>query len=169
MDTVLIHNWNLTVGDNAQVYHLGDLRYGKGAPPVSGYLDQLRGRAVFIKGNHDEEMPGWVKSAEIVHSGIRFFLVHDPADAPVGFDGWVIHGHHHNNELRDFPFMDFTNQRINVSAEVIGYVPVSLGEICSYIHENAHRDKIAPRILRYPHVVPEKPLLDSERDLLHRS
>ena len=155
MDHVLIQNWNLTVGGNSQIYHLGDLRYGKGAPPVSGYLDQLGGRATFIKGNHDDEMSGWVKSAEIEYNGLHFFLVHDPADAPPDFKGWVIHGHHHNNELCDFPFMDFMNHRVNVSAEVIGYVPVSLEEICSHIRKNAKGGNSPALILRYPYVQPE--------------
>lgn len=157
MDAVLIRNWNCTVGTNSTIYHLGDLRYGNGAPPVSGYLEQLGGRATFITGNHDEAMPGWVKSAEVTCDGIRFFLVHDPDDAPQGFEGWVIHGHHHNNELRDFPFMNFKDRRINVSAEVIGYVPVSLKELASRIREQTESGSGEPVILRYPYVVPEPP------------
>ncbi|MFA4859988.1 2'-5' RNA ligase family protein [Methanoregula sp.] len=169
MDTVLIRNWNLTTGDNAPIYHLGDLRYGQGAPPVSGYVNRLGGRATFIKGNHDDEMPGWVKSAEIVYNGIRFFLVHDPADAPHDFDGWVIHGHHHNNELRDFPFMNFTNRRINVSAEVVGYVPVSLEELSRLIRKNPGRKMCPPLILRYPYVLPEGTVRNLRKNALSGS
>lgn len=169
MDTVLLRNWNFTVGGQAQVYHLGDLRYGKGAPPLSGYLGQMGGRATFITGNHDEAVPGWVKSAEVTWDGIRFFLVHDPNDAPAGFDGWVIHGHHHNNELRDFPFMDFVHRRINVSAEVIGYVPVSLRELAFRIREPADTKTGGPVILRYPYVTPQPPPAPTRQPSLPRS
>ncbi len=64
------------------------------------------------------------------YGGFRFLLVHDPADTQTEFDGWVIHGHHHNNDLRHYPFIDFEHRRINVSAEVIGYIPVNLKDIC---------------------------------------
>jgi len=169
MDAVLIRNWNCTVGTNSPVYHLGDLRYGTGAPPVSGYLEQLGGRATFITGNHDDSIPGWEKSAQVTYDGIRFFLVHDPDDAPAGFDGWVIHGHHHNNELRDFPFIDFVHRRINVSAEVIGYVPVSLRELVLRIREHADTKTGGPVILRYPYVTPQPPPAPTSQPSLPRS
>jgi calcineurin-like phosphoesterase family protein len=152
MDDILIGNWNRAVGREAQVFHLGDLQYGRGAPPVAGYLARLGGRATFIQGNHDAEHPGWVKSAHVSYAGIRFFLVHDPAEAPPDFDGWIIHGHHHNNELGDFPFMNFPCRRINVSAEVAGYVPVSLREIVSRIEDHAAGRVGDTILLRYPHV-----------------
>jgi calcineurin-like phosphoesterase family protein len=152
MDAVLIRNWNFTVGNDSPVYHVGDLRYGRGAPPVAGYLEQLGGRVTFITGNHDEPMPGWERSAEIRYGGRRFFLVHNPDDAPPGFDGWIIHGHHHNNELREYPFMDFIHRRINVSAEVIGYVPIGIREIDSRIREQESAGGPGQVLLRYPHV-----------------
>jgi len=161
MDAVLIRNWNLTVGEDTPVYHVGDLRYGRGAPPVTGYLDQLGGKVTFITGNHDEPLPGGVPSAELTFGGRRFFLVHNPDDAPPDFEGWIIHGHHHNNELAQYPFMDFTHRRINVSAEVVGYVPVSIRELDFRIRE--YEAGHGPRrvLLRYPHVVPEEPAAPS--------
>ncbi|WP_321508274.1 2'-5' RNA ligase family protein [uncultured Methanoregula sp.] len=163
MDSVLIRNWNFTVDGNAEIYHVGDLQYGRDAPPVTGYLQQLGGRATFITGNHDGEMPGWMEHTELSYQGTRFFLVHDPNNAPPGFDGWVIHGHHHNNELRYFPFMDFANRRINVSVEVIGYVPVSLREILSRIREHEKSGTTGSLLLRFPHVLPEDTRKDPGR------
>ncbi|MFA4876510.1 MAG: 2'-5' RNA ligase family protein [Methanoregula sp.] len=156
MDTVLIRNWNLTVGEKARIYHIGDLQYGRDAPPVAGYLEQLKGKATFITGNHDTHLPGWLEDGEILHEGTRFFLVHDPDDAPPGFDGWVIHGHHHNNELGRFPFLDFVNRRVNVSAEVIGFVPVSIRELHDRIREQETSRSIKPVLLRFPYVEPEE-------------
>ena len=57
-------------------------------------------------------------------------MVHDPDDAPPAFDGWVVHGHLHDSDLRRFPFFDPASRRINVSVETAGYAPVPLSQIC---------------------------------------
>ncbi len=133
MDSVLIQNWNAVVSPATPVYHLGDLRYGKNAQPAEHYTRQLKGNVTYLAGNHDAAAVGTVTSSVIDYHGFRFLLIHDPADAPPGFDGWIIHGHHHNNDLSTFPFLDLKNRRVNVCAEVVGYVPVPLREICSLI------------------------------------
>jgi len=152
MDDVLIRNWNATISPNSRVYFLGDLRYGKDAPPLSRYREQLAGKVTCIAGNHDDPEPGMVRSADLVNDSRKFLLVHDPSDAPPGFDGWVIHGHHHNNKLAEFPFINFHDRRINVSAEVVGYAPVSLREICSRICHAEKTGNNQPVLLRYPYV-----------------
>jgi calcineurin-like phosphoesterase family protein len=157
MDEVLVNNWNYTVSPESRVYFLGDLRYGRNAPPAAEYLRRLNGRITGIAGNHDTEVPGWEKRATLSFGGIDFLLVHDPANAPKDFAGWVIHGHHHNNNLRDYPFISFSERQVNVSAEVIGYVPVSLQEICQIIREHEGNGNRDPVLLRYPYV-PEQPL-----------
>ncbi|MDD4136508.1 MAG: 2'-5' RNA ligase family protein [Methanoregula sp.] len=152
MDRVLINNWNAVVAPGTRVYHLGDLRYGKTAPPAATYRAQLRGDIVFIAGNHDEPGHGDPSSKLIEYTGMRFLLVHDPAAAPAGFDGWVVHGHHHNNDLRHYPFIDFEHRRINVSAEVAGYVPVSLRDIRDIIRYRMTTGNIKPLLLSYPYI-----------------
>jgi calcineurin-like phosphoesterase family protein len=62
----------------------------------------------------------------------------------------VIHGHHHNNDLRHYPFIDFEHRRVNVSAEVIGYIPVSLKDICELIRGRVSRGDMTPIQLKYP-------------------
>jgi len=152
MDDVLINNWNCTIAPENRVYFLGDLRYGRSAPPASEYLRRLNGMMTGITGNHDPELLGWKKQVTLQFEGVEFLLVHDPADAPEDFTGWVIHGHHHNNSLRNYPFINFTGRRVNVSAEVIGYVPVSLQEICRVIREHETDGDYEPMLLRYPYV-----------------
>jgi calcineurin-like phosphoesterase family protein len=151
MDRVLIANWNAVVSPGTRIYHLGDLRYGKTAPPAGKYREQLRGDIVFIAGNHDEPGMGSIPSTLIEYDGMHFLLVHDPADAPDGFDGWVVHGHHHNNDLRHYPFIDFGHRRINVSAEVTGYVPVRLRDICDIIRYRMTTGNTTPVLLNYPY------------------
>ena len=152
MDHVLVKNWNYSIMPENTVYFLGDLCYGKKAWEMFEYRKKLKGRILFIRGNHDTDELTVTRSAVLEQEGIHFFLVHDPVDAPGDFDGWVIHGHHHNNDLRHFPFVDFRNRRINVSAEVIGYVPVTLREICSVIKRGESTGGTDHILLRYPHV-----------------
>jgi len=147
MDHVLIKNWNYTIGPNTRIYCLGDLRYGLNAEPATQYRKRLRGDIVFIRGNHDDPETGTVPFVETEYENEKFLLIHDPADAPPSFDGWVIHGHHHNNDLRHYPFMNFTGRRVNVSAEVIGYKPVSLHEIVQQIREREVSGDTSPILL----------------------
>ena len=151
MDRVLVNNWNYTVSPDDRVYFLGDLQYGSGARREKEYRSFLNGTVTYVRGNHDTNIPESVPSVKITCDGTEFLLVHDPEDAPAGYAGWVIHGHHHNNNLRAFPYIDPIARRINVSAEVIGYYPVSLREICRTL-----RDTVIPSgnplLLRYPYV-----------------
>ncbi|MFA5221345.1 MAG: 2'-5' RNA ligase family protein [Methanoregula sp.] len=157
MDHVLIKNWNYTVSAQDTVYYLGDLRYGRHELPDGHYKKKLKGHITFIRGNHDEHDLGASPSEIIDYEGYRFLLVHDPADAPPAFDSWVIHGHHHNNDLRRYPFICFSKKRINVSAEVVGYSPVSLGELVRIIKARESDGNLTPIFLRYPSVFSPSP------------
>jgi calcineurin-like phosphoesterase family protein len=150
MDHVLIKNWNYTVSPKTRIYCLGDLRYGSEAGPAVYYRKRLRGDIVFIRGNHDEPEPGSISSLAIGYENLNFLLIHDPADAPLssGSWSWIIHGHHHNNDLNHYPFMNFIDRRINVSAEVIGYMPVSLHEIVQRIREREVSGDTTPILFR---------------------
>ena len=149
MDHVLIKNWNYTVSSKNRIYYLGDFRYGPEAETAAQYRKRLRGDIVFIRGNHDEAGPGTLTHVEMECEGTAFCLVHDPADAPSGFDGWVVHGHHHNNDLRNFPFINVIDRRVNVSAEVVGYKPISLHEIVQRIQEREATGETSPILFRH--------------------
>ena len=151
MDHVLIKNWNYTISPANRVYYLGDLRYGNDALPAQQYRQKLKGHIIFIAGNHDDPELGAVPSSQLDYGGFRFLLVHDPSSAPEKFEGWIIHGHHHNNDLRHYPFIDFEHRRINVSAEVIGYIPVNLKDIGELIHDRMSRGDMTPILLKYPY------------------
>lgn len=157
MDHVLLKNWNYSVGRGDTVFHLGDFRYGRDTPPAGRYQKKLHGQITLVAGNHDTPGSGAVPSVIIRYEGIEFLLIHDPAEAPPGFTGWVIHGHHHNNDLRHYPFINMRERRVNVSAEVLGYCPVSLAEIARIIREREESGDPAPVLLRYPVpvVIPE--------------
>jgi calcineurin-like phosphoesterase family protein len=151
MDRVLIQNWNCTIAPGDLVCYLGDLRFGKQAPPAVNYREQLNGDITNISGNHDDKQQDAIPSKILEYGNYTFLLVHDPADAPCTFDGWVIHGHHHNNDLRHYPFVNFEKRRINVSVEVLGYTPVGIMELVNLIGMRESSGNREPILLRYPY------------------
>lgn len=131
MDQALIAGWNQVVSPGDQVFFLGDLC---GSPvQVPEYLPTLSGAITWVQGNHDPASGGTHEHLVLTVDGTDLLLVHDPADAPPGFDGWVVHGHTHNRRLHRYPFFSVEARTINVSAEVIGYRPVSLSSLVEMI------------------------------------
>ena len=57
--------------------------------------------------------------------------MHDP-HRPIDWDGWIIHGDKHNNDLENYPFFNGKRKTINVSVEVINFAPIDLEEIIAY-------------------------------------
>ncbi len=63
---------------------------------------------------------------------IPLMFIHNPAEVPPGFPGWIIHGHQHNRT----PYLNVEERRINVSVENTEYRPVNLIEITQSILSN---------------------------------
>jgi calcineurin-like phosphoesterase family protein len=99
MDAVMIKNWNSTVNQHDEIYFLGDLRYGSSAASATDYLKYLNGRITFIKGNHDHDIEIMLDYAMVQFQGYRFLLIHNPEAWKDPFNGWIIHGQFHDNDL----------------------------------------------------------------------
>jgi calcineurin-like phosphoesterase family protein len=132
MDRVLIRNWNWTVKKSDIVIFLGDLSYMSEEKPES-YLQRLGGSIFFLEGNHDPYYPYMSHCLLMRYHGVPYLFIHNPEELVRPFDGWVIHGHAHNKDLATYPFFNPHERRINVSAEMIGYRPISLKEIHSLV------------------------------------
>jgi calcineurin-like phosphoesterase family protein len=143
MDRVLMGNWNFTVPPGGEVFYLGDLRHGIHALPAAHYLARMNGRIQVISGNHDHEIPGAVASMRLQHGDLDFFLIHNPAQAPRGIRGWVMHGHLHNNDLCGHPFINAETRTVNVSAELVNYMPLNLDELCTFLKKTGPGDRVA--------------------------
>ena len=128
MDRVLIRNWNWTVNEADTVFYLGDLSYMSEREPED-YLRQLAGNIIYVEGNHDPCIPEMPHSILLKHRDVSYLLIHDPDELTRPFPGWVIHGHVHNKDLSKYPFFNPGKRTINVSAEMVGYRPISLDEI----------------------------------------
>jgi len=143
MDDVLIRNWNFRVKPTDTVYFLGDLAYGRSSRHPADYLSLLSGVIHCVAGNHDTGLAHTRVRIEVTWKGQRFLMVHDPVDAPPDYPGFVVHGHLHNNQPDEFPFLNMEDRRVNVSAEVVGYVPLSLDDLVEIIGASPERARFA--------------------------
>ncbi|MDD4300458.1 MAG: 2'-5' RNA ligase family protein [Methanomicrobium sp.] len=139
MNNILINNWNNCIKDNDNVLFLGDLCLGS-YDEVKNYALKLNGNITFIKGNHDKYLYSAQNAKKINYNGREYLLLHYPKEA-VDYNGWVIHGHTHNNNLKKYPFINVKEKTVNVSVEVTGYRPVGLDEIDRCIDSCIKRDE----------------------------
>ncbi|WP_161596586.1 metallophosphoesterase [Salinigranum halophilum] len=138
MNEALVDNWNQTVDEDDEVIFVGDLALTRGEDQVCEWIARLNGRLVFIRGNHDSLRDGidglgaheWYV---LSHGDWRFLCTHWPEKVPQDWDGWVVHGHHHDNHPDQFPFIDPENQRVNVSVELLEYTPLNIDLLTNYI------------------------------------
>ena len=130
MNSILVENWNRTVGNN-EIYFLGDLSSGKGARPAGYWLERLEGKIHFIRGRHDVNI--WdSKDYEIFKYGrYKFLMLHDPDKRPADWHHWTIHGHKHNSDMKNYPFINGDKKTINASSELLNYRPVSFDFLTS--------------------------------------
>ena len=136
MNQALVENWQKSVGINDTVFFLGDMSYGRDRNPIDYWLGKRAGKISYIRGNHDIDI---INHADVIHShyGInynnyQFLLMHDP-HRPRGYEGWIIHGDKHNNNLKDYPFINQKNKTVNVCAELVDYSPLNIDKIITLI------------------------------------
>ncbi len=134
MNEALVNNWNETVRERDVVYFLGDLAYGRHKTSEIEWLKRLNGNIIFIEGNHDESHKIlYHEKLFVEYEGIKFLLVHNSREIPDEWNGWTIHGHHHNNNTDEYPLFHEDKKRINVSTELTNYTPIRLDTILNWI------------------------------------
>lgn len=137
MNQILIKRWNSVVKKTDTVFFLGDMTYGWNHRPEEYWLKKLNGRIIFIEGSHDDPNEKTHKEFVILnYRNKKFYLVHDPENVPDNWKGWTIHGHHHNNKTQRFPFINGETKRINVSVELINYIPLNIDQLFDMDFEN---------------------------------
>lgn len=108
MDKKLIEAWNSTVKPDDTILHLGDFALVQAAR-LEGYVKQLHGRKILVKGNHDRVTNGKLEKLGFEVYGFLAFqslnrkilAVHAPitmshvvSKKDHGFD-FMLHGHTH--------------------------------------------------------------------------
>jgi calcineurin-like phosphoesterase family protein len=133
MHDVMLSRFHEVVGPDDTLYHLGDVAMAMRDPAKTGeWLGRLSDSAVLVRGNHDaaldpEAVDYPVVQACVLEAGdYRFYCTHRPEHTPEWWDGWVLHGHHHNNHLEEFPLVRTDERRVNVGVELLDYRPVAL-------------------------------------------
>lgn len=141
MDGALLDRHYEAVDSEDILVHLGDVAMDmQNGDETIEYFQRLGGD-ILIRGNHDvglapDDAPFPVlDSCVIEHDDYRFYCAHRPEDIPESWDGWALHGHHHNNHPDEYPFVAYDEQRINVSSELLNYRPITLETVTSLIEQ----------------------------------
>lgn len=140
MNKTIMRNWNNTVKAEDIVYFLGDWAFGRGHKPARYWYRRLKGRIVSIRGSHDLREKGlWFEVFKVLqYRGYSFLLIHDPNKAG-GWHNWIIHGHKHNNNMMNYPFINGDRKTINVSVELINYQPLDVEHLLSLSIDSIRR------------------------------
>ncbi|WP_238476995.1 metallophosphoesterase [Natranaeroarchaeum sulfidigenes] len=141
MNNTLLDRHYETVDDEAVLIHLGDVAMDmQDGRETIEYFQRLDGD-LLVRGNHDvglepEQAPFPVlDSCVLNHDDYTFYCAHRPEDIPDDWDGWIIHGHMHNNDTDGYPFVAVDDQRVNVSSELLNFRPLALDTITSIINK----------------------------------
>lgn len=129
MNEEIIRRHNERVDNGDTVYHIGDFKLGANGPNVYELIKRLKGRHVFLWGNHDRNngLNTPMKYAIIKTYGKLILLTHHPADALMfmcgmpGIDMAFV-GHVHGN-------WKFKINMVNVGVDVWDFYPVGAKQI----------------------------------------
>lgn len=140
MDSAMLDRHYEIVGSDDVLVHLGDVAMDMrdGAETIERFV-RLDGD-LLVRGNHDvglapDDAPFPVVDAcHLEHDGYTFYCTHRPEDVPDGWDGWVVHGHHHDNDTGTYPFVHFEARRVNVGAELLDYRPIALEDVTAILN-----------------------------------
>jgi calcineurin-like phosphoesterase family protein len=141
MNSTMLDRHYAVVSNDDVLVHLGDVAMDmQDGRETIEYFQRLGGD-VLVRGNHDVglslgEAPFPVlESCVLEHDGFEFYCTHRPESVPDEWDGWVIHGHEHNNHPDRYPFVAADKRRVNVSVELLGYRPLALDSLTDLLEE----------------------------------
>lgn len=140
MDSFLESQWNKTVSPNDKVYLLGDVTLDRKNLSI---LDRLHGRKVLVMGNHDVfPMSEYMRYFKDVYGyyvlSKNILLSHIPVHASSKYRYKAnVHAHVHQGcvQIERGGVMQPDPFYLNVSAEEVGYTPVSIEELLQRVTE----------------------------------
>lgn len=147
MNKAIIDNWNSVVGEDDLVYVLGDFSF-KGME-ATHYLNQLNGKIVLIKGNHDRyfKNPKLISMSdykEIEIEGVTYILSHYPIISwnHAFKDSIHLYGHVHSTG-KEWEFVNLPNAH-SVCCEFHNYTPVEITKFkpVNFVKEMTKRGKL---------------------------
>ena len=155
MDQTLIKNWNAVVPEDGIVVHCGDfmLPHNEDIKEYNKYLNQLHGRVLLLRGNHDRASLDWVSDkliavrdqAMIVVDGVKIFAQHYPCAAFTG--DYHVYGHIHTLADGTCYGIDgdvtkmMRKNTYDVGVDQNGYTPVSYWQLCDIFRKKMNNDR----------------------------
>lgn len=149
MNEALVTNWNALVSPKDEVYHLGDLSFGREVD-TRNIIARLNGRIYLVRGNHDagflkrnSGLFTWVKDYyELKWNKQKFVLCHFPFAVwnESHHGSFHLHGHSHGT-------LPPRGRRRDVGVDCFDYRPVPievLGELLSNLDpslEDYHKSR----------------------------
>ena len=134
MDEAMVRRWNDTVGDQDDVWHLGDFAWRAAPERVRALLARLNGaRKHLVVGNNDGpdivKMPEWASVqayAEIELDGVRLVLCHYPFRTwnAMYKGAYNLHGHSHGQ-------LAGMTRQVDVGVDAWDFRPITLETIRS--------------------------------------
>lgn len=145
MNTTLINNWNDRVEPGDVVYFLGDLAMASHGTAVE-FAEQLNGDLLVIDGNHDDINPSTapfpvLDNCTLTLGKYNLHCTHRPENAPADAE-WTLHGHHHNNHLDEYPFINTHTNTINISCELLEYRPITEHELKTALNNASGKETL---------------------------
>lgn len=151
MDQTLIKNWNAVVPEDGIVVHCGDfmLPHNENIKEYNKYLNQLHGRVLLLRGNHDRASLDWVSdkliavrdNALIQVEGIKIYAQHYPCAA---FNGdYHVYGHVHTlSDGTCFGIDGDVTKKMRKNTYDVGvdqneYKPISYWELCDIFRKQS--------------------------------
>lgn len=156
MNSTIIRNWNERIKESYTVYHLGDFCFKGGIDghqKASYWEDQLKGKIVFLKGNHDKNNGvGTHLIAGILHIDNKVIMIchhppHRKEEIPE-FCDYVFCGHVHE-KWKIKHLEDCNIPIVNVGVDVWDFRPVTYHEIKGFIYKdkkNGHRGLLTDKV-----------------------
>lgn len=145
MDNTIIKNFNSRIKDNDTIFHIGDFCFKivEGLT-ASDYISRLKGRHIFINGNHDNKGRNGLKthiSKIYLHMGRKdICLVHKPnhadLDVPLNLVGHV----HEKWKIK----LVGNSILVNVGVDVWSYRPITFNEIERFISKSRYEGLLIP-------------------------
>lgn len=131
MNKFIIHQWNESVGIKDTVFIVGDFALGT-AINEKRLIKKLSGKKILILGNHDKRsLSFYEENFYFVATRIdwkNYIFTHEPLSfAYIPKDKINVHGHIHDNMHPELSGL-LCNRNLNVSVEVINYIPYFLKE-----------------------------------------
>lgn len=147
MHTTMISKWNNRVSNKDTVYILGDFSFG-GGKETNGILEQLNGKKVLIKGNHDNYLSDKLFNYNLFESIHPYMeikdlnkivvLFHFPILEWKGFykGGIHLYGHVHNKAMRYDLLPNPSHNALHVGVDTNDFEPKTLSELITKVNLN---------------------------------